>query len=197
MDRYNRGRYHVSKYVVFSHIWFLWLCCFVEHEEISNHADPHNVDEDLTTIPSLGEHWCGIAFAGLHCRHTDWSVDWYTNTVASSNMQKYKIIRICMKSTKMWLPAWSMVEVGDMKTMQVPCFDIWTCLRSIRMVLLLRCVDIWEISNYTDWLDVDEDERTSIIQGGSWVHNTQAGIAVRNMDDAPFYEYTVVASLKK
>ncbi len=50
------------------------------------YTDPHNVDEDATTIPSLGEHWCGVAFAGLHCRHIDWSVDWYTNTVASKKI---------------------------------------------------------------------------------------------------------------
>ena len=49
------------------------------------YTDQHNVDEDRVTISCIGEHWCGAAFAGLHCRHIDWPVYWYTNDVASKN----------------------------------------------------------------------------------------------------------------
>ena len=51
------------------------------------YADHHDVDEDARTIPSLGEHWCGVTYAGLHCRHIDWYPYVLNPHVASSTVK--------------------------------------------------------------------------------------------------------------
>ena len=48
-----------------------------------SYTDFHDVDEDKATIPSLGEHWRGQVYAGLHCRHIDWLPSTLGNMVAS------------------------------------------------------------------------------------------------------------------
>lgn len=36
-----------------------------------------------------------------------------------------------------------------------------------------------DYSNYTDWHEVDEDMRTSSLQGGNWIEDRTAGITQR------------------
>ena len=65
------------------------------------YTDWHDVDEDRATTLVQGAKWTDIIQAGIMCRNM-----WYHPTsdfygsVASSNMQKYRIIRITMMSTK-------------------------------------------------------------------------------------------------
>ena len=49
-----------------------------------SYTDHHDVDEDYATIPSLGEHWGGQVYAGLHCRHIDWLPSYSFINVASN-----------------------------------------------------------------------------------------------------------------
>ena len=49
---------------------------------------------------------------------------------------------------------------------------------------------------YTDWHDVDENERTNVSQGGMWTRGNQAGIALRYITDTSSHTSDTVASLK-
>ena len=35
---------------------------------------------------------------------------------------------------------------------------------------------------YTDWHDVDENERTASVQGGHWIHESKVGVTRQNLD---------------
>ena len=54
--------------------------------------------------------------------------------------------------------------------------------------------DTWEISNYTDIHDVDEDDRTMPAYGGYWEFIIFTGIMLRHMIDSPFHGAHIVAS---
>ena len=51
-------------------------------------------------------------------------------------------------------------------------------------------------THYPDWHYVDESMMTIIVYGGEWVHTTWAGIAFRNMCNAPTEVWNTVASKK-
>ena len=48
--------------------------------------------------------------------------------------------------------------------------------------------------NYTDIHDVDEDETSIIIQGGSWPYESRTGAAHREMSETPTSVWDTVAS---
>jgi len=50
--------------------------------------------------------------------------------------------------------------------------------------------------NYTDAHDVDEDLKTILCHGASWVNHATIGIAMRYMSDSPTVTSPDVASLK-
>lgn len=63
--------------------------------------------------------------------------------------------------------------------------------------MLLLCVDIHnENQSYTDMHDVDEDLKTILCHGASWVNHATIGIAMRYMTDSPTATIDSVASLK-
>ena len=85
--------------------------------EISNHADPHNVDEDLTTIPSHGCHRNMDSWAGVICRDAQNIPTDFGGYAASSNMKNWlNIIQIGMMSTKSWWLSRFKVECGTRTT---------------------------------------------------------------------------------
>ena len=61
------------------------------------------------------------------------------------------------------------------------------------LLLLFKCRHL-EISNYTNWHDVDEDKRTIADYGGYWTDGTHVGIARRDMASAPSDIFGSVAS---
>ena len=60
-------------------------------------------------------------------------------------------------------------------------------------MLLRRTHKIW---NYTDYHDVDEDNRTVYHQGGDWGWHDQAGITMRFIAGDISFNNEYVASLK-
>ena len=108
---------------------------------IKYYTDHHDVDEDHATIPSLGEHWRGNMYAGLHCRH----IDWYPSTtanVASSDIRNWSFdIRIFMMSTKIRGPLLVKVDVGVMVQLQVLQLEMCFILPlQLTTLLLLKII---------------------------------------------------------
>ena len=60
--------------------------------------------------------------------------------------------------------------------------------------MLLLDVGIYEISNYADYHDVDEDTRTIMTQCGDWPASIWAGIIRQAMVNAPTEAWNNVAS---
>ena len=60
--------------------------------------------------------------------------------------------------------------------------------------MLLLDVGIYEIFNYADYHDVDEDTRTIMTQGGDWPASIWAGIIRQAMVNAPTEAWNNVAS---
>lgn len=60
------------------------------------------------------------------------------------------------------------------------------------MMYVRNLVDL-HLKYYTDYHNVDEDRRIIPDQGGSWVHNILAGIALRDMHYDPTYSSGDVA----
>ena len=48
------------------------------------YTDQHDVDDDNRAIPSYGERWCGIIYAGMYVRHVN------TNPINASEFVAYK-----------------------------------------------------------------------------------------------------------
>ena len=66
-----------------------------------NYTDNHDVDENERTISSYGGLWMYDGDrAGITARNLYSSSLILDSTVASSNIQKYRVIRILMMSTK-------------------------------------------------------------------------------------------------
>lgn len=59
--------------------------------------------------------------------------------------------------------------------------------------IVLFCADIRAV-NYTDWHDVDENERTIVPQGGAYNTANGAGVTIRHVFDAISRTSEVVAS---
>ena len=67
---------------------------------IHSYTDFHDVDEDRRTISIQGGEWPAGNTAGIMVRFVIDSPSSAWDTVASSYIQKYEIIRILMMSTK-------------------------------------------------------------------------------------------------
>ena len=67
MEWYRFCRYHIS---VCGEDFFLFIrsCCFVEHEEFSNCADHHDVDESMMTTANYGGRWDRTSGVGITMR---------------------------------------------------------------------------------------------------------------------------------
>ena len=83
---------------------------------IKYYTDWHDVDEDKTTMTNYGGFWSRDNDVGVMIRDLYQSPDYDPGTVdthvASSDTQKYRIIRILMMSTKTRRPCRLKVGIG-------------------------------------------------------------------------------------
>ena len=115
--------------------WIVLFCAVILGRY---YTDNHNVDEDLIAILIHGGRYNHELQAGITRRNLqDW-VGMTGNDVASSNTQKYRVIRMNTMSTKTMPLARSMVDVGIMRAGRVSHDEICTILPPLRSILLLR-----------------------------------------------------------
>ena len=89
------------------------------------------------------------------------------------------------------------MDVGTSKALEVSQTEIYPIIRLAYPLMLLLCVDIWEIFNYTADHDVDENEPTIANFGGPWRFGDVAGVSCRYVSAPIHYTENNVASLKK
>ena len=108
------------------------LLCVNIHNENQSYTDMHDVDENALSISRGGGWQSHGSFAGVAHRDMYHSPSYVSDYVASSNIQKYEIIRISIMSTKTWSLYHFTVDIGSMKARQVSRIEI-------RMIFLIFC----------------------------------------------------------
>ena len=118
---------------IHSYGWIVLFCAVIR---AINYTDQHDVDEDNRAIPSYGERWRGITYAGMYVRHVN------TNPINASEFvasicRHSCIIRMHTMSTKTCRLLSAVVGIGVTPLMQVSHNKVRTILHPLQFLLLL------------------------------------------------------------
>ena len=118
---------------IHSYEWIVLFCAVILGRY---YTDQHDVDEDNRAIPSYGERWCGIIYAGMCVRHVN------TNPINASEFvasvcRHSRIIRMRTMSTRICRLLSAVVRIGATPLMQVSHNKVRTILHPLQFLLLL------------------------------------------------------------
>ena len=171
----------------------------VDIRRFCNYTDPHDVDEDLKGFTSHGgsESWDNRA--GMFIRQPDNPLD-ITYSGGASRCRHPKLIKYYTDLHDVDESMMTIVHHGGEwwrgSNAGITHRDVAGEPSTISDVAASRRRHLKMFIYYTDWHDVDENERTNVSQGGMWTRGNQAGIALRYITDTSSHTSDTVASLK-